>query len=53
MYYVTVKSKESNLTFKVKSGQQARSLAKIAVANGFTYEVTYRPEARKIEFQNL
>lgn len=53
MYFVTIKSKDSNLTFKVKSGQQARGLAKIAVANGFTYEVVYRPEARQVTFKDL
>lgn len=53
MYFVTITSKDVSLIFKVKTGQQARSLAKLALANGFTYKVNYRPEAREITFEGI
>uniref|UniRef100_A0A6H2A275 Uncharacterized protein n=1 Tax=viral metagenome TaxID=1070528 RepID=A0A6H2A275_9ZZZZ len=53
MYQVTITSKEVGMTFKVKSGQQARALAKVAKANGYAYEVEFHPESRKITFQNI
>lgn len=54
MYEIKFTPKDDKpVVLKVETKQRARGIAQAAKESGVEYEVTFNPEPRKVEFDNL